>query len=128
VKPDVQQVTEVETMAIPSPIYPTVETTPPGKEKLGNFVEYDSYGACIRKERGGATLALFETLQFVSRDFYPTEDIWLKDSRIGWKIKCDGLRISMRPPPLTAAEVNDFLKITLYKAYNWSMYAVSYRK
>jgi hypothetical protein len=80
--------------------------------------EYDSDGARIREKRSAATPALIESLRYVSRDWYPTEDMcWMEDGNmaiIHSLVKCTGLRVPARPPtPLKAEEENDFLKMFL---------------
>jgi hypothetical protein len=70
------------TPATPAPVEPDVrsaldpvEPTLPRNEHSEDLCEYDSDGLRIRKERSAATPALVESLRYVSRDSYPTEDL-----------------------------------------------------
>jgi hypothetical protein len=56
--------------------------TLPSDDSFEDLHEYDSDGALIREERSGATAALIESLRYVSRDSYPTEDMWLVHGNI----------------------------------------------
>jgi hypothetical protein len=110
---------------VPSPIQPAGAPKLPGDTVLRTFFEYDS--ARIREERSGAIPALVESLRYVSRHSYLTEEMWLEDGKIHPLVKCDGLRVPAQPPPpLTAEEESYFLKMRdyrrrLYMPYFWSL-------